>query len=189
MQWLNRFKLRINRLTRRRQLDRDLEDELRFHLEMLAQDHPHPRRRFGNATSMKESCRELWMFGSLEIWCQDLRYAVRVLRKNLAFTTVAVLTLALAIGANTAIFTVVNGVMLRSLPYRDAGRLVILWSSIPKDHAGELRTSVPNFSDWKSQSRSFESMAFPCPAHIASTSLGAGMPRRANRMIPSPPIK
>ncbi|MBZ5625523.1 MAG: ABC transporter permease [Acidobacteriia bacterium] len=159
MPWLHRLKHRINRLTRRRQLDRDLEDELQFHLDMLAQDHPHPRRRFGNVTSMKEACRELWMFGSLEIWWQDLRYALRMLRKSPAFTTVAVLTLALAIGANTAIFSVVNGVMLRELPYRDAGRLAMLWSTA-KDHADERRTSIPNFADWKSQSRSFESMAF-----------------------------
>jgi putative ABC transport system permease protein len=177
MRWFNRLKLRVNHLTRRRELDRDLEDELRFHLDMLAQDHPQPCRRFGNVTSMKEVCRELWMFGSLETWWQDLRYAFRMLRKSLAFTTVAVLTLALAIGANTAIFSVVNGVMLRELPYRDPGRLAMLWSSIPKDHSDERPTSVPNFSDWKSQSRSFESMA--CYA-----SEGADLIDRSDRLEP-----
>jgi MacB-like periplasmic core domain len=163
--------LRIKSLWRRRQMDCDLEDELRFHLEMKAdanraagidaEESSHAARRaFGNLAGVREACRELWTLGQAEIWCKDLRYALRVLGKNPAFTTVAVITLSLAIGANTAIFSVVNAVMLRSLPYKDSDSLAILWTRAPRDHANELRTSIPNFGDWKTQSRTFEDMAF-----------------------------
>jgi hypothetical protein len=162
---------------RRRQLDRDLEEELQFHQDMLAREHPGARRRFGNAAFLKEACRELWSLGAIEIWWQDLRYAARTLRKNRAFASVAVLTLALAIGANTAIFSVVNGVMLRSLPYRDSGRLAMVWTSVPRDHEDQAVTSVPTYLDWKAQSRTFEDMAF-------YSSAGATLLDRADRLDP-----
>jgi putative ABC transport system permease protein len=136
-----------------------LDDELRFHLEMNAA-HGKEQKRFGNATAIKEMCRDLWTLGSLEIWWQDLRYALRVLRKNPAFTIVAVLTLALGIAANTAIFSVVNGVMLRSLPYPAADRIAMLWTSSPKQGVTEGITSVPNYEHWRQQSRTFEDLAF-----------------------------
>jgi hypothetical protein len=88
---------------------------------------------------------------------KDIRYCVRSLLKRPGFTAVAVMTLALGIGANTAFFSVVNGVLLRSLPYKDAGRLVVLWESVSKDRTNP--TSYPNFLDWRAQNQSFEDMA------------------------------
>src|SRR5437867_5640685 len=94
----------------------------------------------------------------------DLRYAIRMLRKNPGFTAVAVLTLALGIGANTAVFSVVNTVLLKPLAYRDPDRIVTLssvWNKT-KDMPGSLvkQVSVPDFQDWRDQSTAFEAMAY-----------------------------
>jgi predicted permease len=106
---------------------------------------------------------------------QDLLYASRVLRKNTGFTTVAVLTLALGIGANTALFSVVNAVLLRPLAYRDPARLVQLWESSRGNR--EIRVSGLNFLDWRAQSRSFEAMALYADAGSV-TAAGGDLPQR-----------
>jgi len=93
------------------------------------------------------------------LW-QDLRYAFRMLRTHSGFTVVAVLTLALGIGANTAIFSVVNAVLLRPLPYADPGRLVTLWERSPRRGFEQERVTPPDFLDWREQSRVFENLAF-----------------------------
>ncbi|HEV2131755.1 MAG TPA: ABC transporter permease, partial [Longimicrobiaceae bacterium] len=93
----------------------------------------------------------------MELLLQDLRFAFRTLRKNPGFTAVAVLTLALGIGANTAIFSVVNGVLLRPLPYAEPERLVMLWGVYPE--FGQTSTSLPDFRDWREQSTSFRELA------------------------------
>ena len=85
------------------------------------------RRRFGHPTRISERSRDVWGFRGLEAAGQDLGFAVRLLRRNLGFTLIAVTALALGIGATTAIFSVVDAVMLRSLPFADPGRLVMLW--------------------------------------------------------------
>jgi putative ABC transport system permease protein len=90
----------------------------------------------------------------------DLKFALRQLLKNPGFTTVAVLTLALGIGANTALFSMVNGVLLRPLPFREQERLVTLWESSPVQGNDQMAISPPTFADWKAQSSSFEDLAF-----------------------------
>src|SRR5689334_15362650 len=90
---------------------------------------------------------------------QDFRYGVRMLAKNPGFTAVAVLTLALGIGANSAIFGVVDAILLRPLPFKDPGRLVTVWSSRPQKGWPQLPASFPDFMDWKAQSHVFEDMA------------------------------
>src|SRR5205823_14415381 len=90
----------------------------------------------------------------------DLKFAFRQLLKNPGFTAVAVLTLALGIGANTALFSVVNGVLLRPLPFREQERLVTLWESSPAQGVDQQAVSPPTFADWQAQSGAFEEMAF-----------------------------
>src|SRR5262245_20290461 len=91
---------------------------------------------------------------------QDLRYGARMLLKKPGFTLIAVLTLALGIGANTAIFTVINGVLLRPLPYDEPDRLVMLWESNPRRNIERQLVPPPDLAEWRGQSRSFENIAY-----------------------------
>jgi macrolide transport system ATP-binding/permease protein len=125
---------RLLMLVSRRHFDADLEEEMRLHRQLREKEHfdagmtPEEAhyaalRRFGNVTLTKERSRQMWGWSGLENTIQDLQYGLRQLRRNPGFTAVAVLTLALGIGANTAIFTLVDAVMLKSLPVANPGQL------------------------------------------------------------------
>ncbi len=128
---------RLRAALRRGAMERELDEELRYHLERQAEAHREAglseaearrqaRLAVGGMEQVKEECRDARGIGFLETTLQDLRYAVRALRNNPVFTLVAVLSLALGIGANTAVFTVANAVLLKTLPVRDPRELVIL---------------------------------------------------------------
>ena len=140
---------RVKALFGRKRLERDLEEEVAFHLAMreekkraggVAADEAKyaARREFGNATRVKEICREMWSFASLETFWRDLRYGARALRKNPGFTMAAVLAIALGIGVNTGIFSVLNGVALRLLPIPKAEQIV----SVDQIFHGKLSRNV-----------------------------------------------
>jgi predicted permease len=174
----------INRLRRmfdRDKLDSDLTEELRSHVEMRVQANLSAgmntdearydaQRRFGNSTLLKEDTRAMNIIGWLDTAARDLRYAIRQLRRSPGFTAVAILTLALGIGANTALFSVVNGVLLNPLPYPHAEQLVTLHESKPNFETGSI--SYPNFRDWQKDNHSFSSIAIARSYSYSLTGLG-----------------
>jgi predicted permease len=160
--------IRLRALFRRNAVERELDDELRFHFEQQVEKyaaagltHEEARRRtrleFGGADHIKEECRDARGVQFVETLLQDVRYSLRVLRKSPGFTAVAILTLALGIGANTSIFSVVEGIVLAPLPYSQPDRLVMVMESNPR--FAHVWTSYPNFRDWQRAARSFQQMA------------------------------
>src|SRR5208282_1410300 len=159
-EWLTKTWLRIKALIERRQLDRDLQDELNFHLAMREEKllagglspeaaRSASLRRFGNMTSVQEDCRETWTFAWGENLWQDIRYAARTLRKNPGFTAVVVVTLALGIGASTAVFSVVDPLLFRRLPYPKDDQLVSVGYLGPVDN-NEFNV-VSSYFDWRQE--------------------------------------
>jgi predicted permease len=167
MIWLRVFIHRLRGLFQKRKLEQDLEDEIRAHLDMQIEENLRQGmgpdearyqalRKFGGVEQVKESYRDRRSLAVVDSTLRDIRYALRMLSRSPGFTAVAVLTLALGIGANTAIFSMLEGVVLAPLPYREAERLVAVYNSIPQ--APFRSPSAPDFQDWQRNARSFERM-------------------------------
>jgi putative ABC transport system permease protein len=181
--------LRIRMLAMRRRLDRDLEDEVEFHLAMrreklaragLAEDEASAaaRRRFGNATLRRETLRSMWSFAWLDALVRDLRLAGRTMARAPLFTAVAVLTLAFGIGANTAIFSIVNGVLLRALPYDRPADLYAIREIVQVGSERHVASCVNggNVIEWQARARSFQAIAAMEPTNDTIVTAGESVP-------------
>jgi predicted permease len=153
-----------------RQVDQDFAQELEVHFDLLTEESVRrgmspeeakraARIRLGGPTQLKETNRELHGLPAIETFLQDTRYAFRMLRKNPGFTAVAVLTLALGIGANTAIFSVVYAVLLKPLPYTNPEQLFTAFQANAQQGTAETGCSYLNFEEWRAQNHAFSELA------------------------------
>ena len=170
----------------RSRFNREMEEELRFHLESRAERNRAEgmigdeadcaaRRRFGNAPLLEEKSREAWGWSGLDHLTQDVKFAIRSLRKNPFFVVVVILTLAFGIGVNTAIFSAVNALLLNPYPFPQPDRIV----SVEARHTSgtNINTGYRDYLDWQQQNAVFETMAIT-PESRGYTLTGAGEPQR-----------
>src|ERR1700692_3711413 len=165
MSWLSR----LTNVFRSSRVNRDLDDELLFHIEARTEEfvrrgmtreqaNKAARHDLGGVERVKEDCREAGMSQLLETTLQDVRYGLRVLRKNPGFASMAIVTLALGIGVNTAIFSVVYGVLLRPLPYKNGGQLIILHQQGGQGRLANVPFSGKEVFQYRDQNHTLESV-------------------------------
>src|SRR5262249_27354159 len=179
---LDKVRLRLRSLFRRPTIDSELEAELRFHLDQLIEENissgmpPEEARRaaqrtIGGSAQYKEECRDMRRVNFVEDLVKDVRYTIRSLAKSPGFTGVVVATLALGIGANTAIFTIVHGALLRPLDYPKPYQLMYLTAESPAIGSARSALSAPEYIEFRQMNRSFA-------AGCASSTGGAGCATR-----------
>ena len=190
---LRQIYVRLRSLWRWRRQEVELEEEIRFHLaeemeERIAagmspeEARAAARRDFGNVPLMRELTRETWGWGPAERLLQDFRGALRMMRRNPTFTAVAAGTLALAIGVNVVMFSVLNTVLFRPLPYRSPDELVMLWTETPSQDLRENRSAYWNVEQWRRQSGSFTGLAMFDSVALTLTHAGETQRVRAARV-------
>jgi predicted permease len=195
--WIRALASRMRASLSPRQIDQEFEHELDAHLDMLADENvrrgmsPEEARRaarirLGGQTQLKETNRELHGLPALETFLQDTRYAFRMLRKNPGFTAVAVLTLALGIGANTAIFSVVYAMLLKPLPYSHPEQLLTVFEAQPQAGVNATGWSYANFAELREQNRIFSDMAGSQQHQLTLT--GRGEPSVVNTSVVTPEL-
>ena len=168
----------------------EIGEEMRVHLQMAVQERigrgesaeeaeRNARREFGNELLIRETTRQMWGWTRLELVLRDVRFALRQLRRNPVFTAVAILSLGLGVGANTAIFSIVKAMLLAPLPYPEGDRLVMVWEDVPRWDIPHNTPAPANFLDWRSQNHVFESMAAFMGGVFGDVALtGAGDPEQ-----------
>ena len=182
-EWLRRLRF----LGRARRFDDDLRAELAFHVEMRARELEREglstddagrqaRRDVGPALQIREASRDVWVFRWLDYLTQDVRYALRAFRRQPGFTAAVVGTLALGIGANTAMFSVVDTLLLRPPPFEDPGRLVLIHASRPAQQQAQLPLSYPNFVDLRARNHAFAALSAWTMGEM--TLIGRGTPEQ-----------
>jgi len=182
----------LRNLLSRADADRELDDELRHYLDLsinekiragLSREDAERAARIemGGVQQSKETVRSAGWEAHLEIFAQDVRYAARSLRRSPAVSIAVILTLALGVGANTTMFSVVDAVMLRPLPYRDAGRVALLWTNDVKRGLPREATAYRTITEWRARSRSFESIAYFSRGRV--TPLHNGDPNARGRSL------
>jgi putative ABC transport system permease protein len=193
MRWWDELRYLARKLDRRR-AERELEEEIQTHLALDVKEKIDAgysaeearfaaRRAFGSVLLTKEKSREMWGFASLETLWQDLRCGARMLWKRPGFASIAILTLALGIGANTAIFSIVDAVLMRPLPFKTPERLALLSEKNLKTGAIDGAVSGANFTDWRRENRVFDQLSAFMNWNYNLT--GDGEPQRLNAAIVS----
>ncbi len=196
MKWFNILRDRIRALRQRETVINDIAREMRLHLEIEvdaniragmspAEARGKAMRSFGNLNRAVDAAYDVKGGGVFETLAQDIRYGVRMLAKHKAFTSIAVITLALGIGANTAIFSVVNELLLQPLPYRDAERITTVWEVTPEGRH-QNSTSRTNFRAWRDQNTSFQNMAAFTDQRLNLT--GTGEPEELSVQLATPEL-
>ncbi len=179
-------------MTRRERMLQNLDDDLREHIDQETQDNvargmsPEDARRaallkFGNPTRVKEDVRDVWTTLWLEQFLQDIRFGLRILRRNPGFAVITVLTLALGIGATTAIFSVVYAVLLKPLPYPNSSQLYNVVQARPRDSITNAGWSYPNFADLRERQQVFTALAAVQLHQLTLT--GRGEPESVNTSV------
>jgi predicted permease len=176
--------------------DADVERELQSDLELEEeeqQEHGVPTeearyaalRSFGNPTLISEQTRAVWSWNWLESLARDLRFSVRTLRRTPGFTLIAILVMALGIGANVALFTVVRGVLLKPLPFQDPDRLVMLYESglLGGETTAFNLVSGGMYAEWKNQNRSYGSLALAKWVRVGLSGSGGQLPEKLNTAL------
>jgi len=176
--------------------DADLERELRSDLELEEEEQRESGisegearyaalRAFGNPTLIREQTRAIWSRNWLESLARDLRFSLRTLRRTPGFTVIAILVMALGIGANVALFTVVRGVLLTPLPFHDPDRLVMLYEAglLGDDTAGSNVVSGGMYAEWKNQNRSYSSLALAKGIRVGLSGSGGQLPEKLNSAL------
>ena len=176
--------------------DADLERELRSDLELEEEEQREggaseeearyaALRAFGNPTLIREQTRAIWSWNCLESLARDLRFSLRTLRRTPGFTVIAILVMALGIGANVALFTVVRGVLLKPLPFQDPDRLVMLYEEALRenDSTGSNVVSGGMYAEWKEQNRSYSSLALAQGIRVGLSGSGGQLPEKLNSAL------
>jgi predicted permease len=184
MRWIYKLPLRFRSVFRKTRVDRDLTEELHFHFAALVEANVRKGmtaaearfaalRELGPLEQLKEECRDSRKVNLIETLVQDLRFGLRQLRRNPGFTAVTVITLALGIGATTAIFSVVKAVLLAPLPYKAPGRIVAVWTTNPAQ-GGDPGPSTPgDFEIWRQRSGAFQGLAPSYDSELTLTGVGS----------------
>lgn len=196
MTWIRSLAARLRGLTTRRRLERELDEEIRFHIEMRIEDNlksgmkPEEARRaalrdFGGVESAKEQYRERSSIALIETTLQDIRYALRSFRRGPGYAVTAITVMALAIGANTAMFSVLHALLLEPLPYAAPDELAMLWTEDPSQGVREGRAAYRDIEQWQRLAASFAGIAFFDPCTLTLTTPAETLPVSAARISPN----
>ncbi len=170
MRWLEKVRMRLEMLFHRRREVQRLDAELSFHLEQQIAENMAAgmsreearyaaRRAFGNSTLLREQARETWSWNRVEMFLQNMRISMRTLTRTPGFALLSILVIAIGIGANVALFTVVRSVLLKPLPFKEPERLIRLYEHSSDDKFPYNNSAGGIFAEWKKQSRSFSDLA------------------------------
>ncbi|HVU47999.1 MAG TPA: ABC transporter permease [Terracidiphilus sp.] len=189
MRWLHQLVMKLRTLFARRKATAQLDTELRYHLDRQIEENlaagmnaeearAAALRVFGNPALLRDQTRSAWSWAWLESLLRDIRIGIRTLRRTPGFTSIAIGVMALGIGSNIALFTVVRGVLLRPLPFSDPDRLLMLYENNHKDEISNNVVAGGIYSEWRQHNQSFSSLAIVQPSETSLAASGGQLPEK-----------